>query len=51
MSARGVEHSGSERAVAVLSDFVSPVIARNLMRVALRRRSLPEDHVALTHPL
>ena len=51
MSARGVEHSGSERAVAVLSDFVSPVIARSLMRVALRRRSLPEDHVALTHPL
>jgi serine/threonine-protein kinase RsbT len=43
-----LEASGSERAIKVLGEFVSPVIARSIMRVALRRRSLPEDHVGLT---
>jgi len=44
--------AGADRLLTVLSGYVSPIIARSLLRVGLRRAGLPErGHVALTAAL
>src|SRR5262245_54725605 len=52
MSALVVE-PGPERLLSVLTEYVSPIIARSVIRLALRRCSIPESDTdfALTAPL